>query len=299
MARRGTPLAKKVVCRSAFWTAHRFDERRPCACTSLPGENYSAGGLTGCLTYIKRIKDTVIRQDLSRKIIQSYRGWIAIKRRFYIYYTTDCAIELSIIRYKIRWPLPVRSADSNKRKETVSPDLSVRQLDRAILSLPAQMFSNSISTYPLAIRLLVISTPFPTSLPGFIPSVTALPSPTRRKINSKNSARSIGPSPGKEANLYVHALDRYRPNFSRLALFATRPRNELPNSRFRSKQGRGSSRMWWLVDSFGSIWRRSYPPFLRVTTAQKPESFTNNVNFEGKFALENKRYEIGWRLDQI
>lgn len=39
--------------------------------------------------------------------------------------------------------------------------------------------------------------------------------------------------------------------------------------------------------------------FLRVTTAQKPESFTNNVNFEGKFALENKRYEIGWRLDQI
>lgn len=33
--------------------------------------------------------------------------------------------------------------------------------------------------------------------------------------------------------------------------------------------------------------------FLRVTTAQKPESFTNNVNFEGKFALENKRYEIG------
>lgn len=175
MARRGTPLAKKVVCRSAFWTAHRFDERRPCACTSLPGENYSAGGLTGCLTYIKRIKDTVIRQDLSRKIIQSYRGWIAIKRRFYIYYTTDCAIELSIIRYKIRWPLPVRSADSNKRKETVSPDLSVRQLDRAILSLPAQMFSNSISTYPLAIRLLVISTPFPTSLPGFIPSFRNCP----------------------------------------------------------------------------------------------------------------------------
>lgn len=77
----------------------------------------------------------------------------------------------------------------------------------------------------------------------FLPSVTALPSLTRRKINSKNSARSIGPSPGKEANLYVHALDRYRPNFSRLALFATRPRNELPNSRFRSKQGRGSSRV--------------------------------------------------------
>lgn len=39
--------------------------------------------------------------------------------------------------------------------------------------------------------------------------------------------------------------------------------------------------------------------FLPVTAAQKPESFTDNVNFEGKFALENKRYEIGWRLDQI
>lgn len=38
---------------------------------------------------------------------------------------------------------------------------------------------------------------------------------------------------------------------------------------------------------------------LPVMAAQKPESFTGNVNFEGKFALENKRYEIGWRLDQI
>lgn len=110
------------------------------------------------------------------------------------------AIELSIIRYKNgrfvdRCRFNRRIAINGRRLG----DLSVRQLDRAILSLPAQMFSNSISSYPVAIRLLVISTSFSTSLPGFIPSFRARNCPplrdTRRKINSKNSARSIAPSP--------------------------------------------------------------------------------------------------------
>lgn len=52
-------------------------------------------------------------------------------------------IELSIIRYKEEDSLAGSIGGGNKRKQ----EISVRQLDRAILSLPAQIFSDSISTY--------------------------------------------------------------------------------------------------------------------------------------------------------
>lgn len=134
MARRGTPLAKKVA------RPTRFDERllvRACTPRIIPR-------LAG---YSQRILSSRVtaRSDRGRgdRFIRYYSDIVAVKRGAVSLLCAVIQIELSIIRYKEEDSLAGSIGGGNKRKQ----EISVRQLDRAILSLPAQIFSDSISTY--------------------------------------------------------------------------------------------------------------------------------------------------------
>lgn len=179
MARRGTPLAKKVA------RPTRFDERllvRACTPRIIPR-------LAG---YSQRILSSRVtaRSDRGRgdRFIRYYSDIVAVKRGAV---SLLCAVihdrsnyRLLDIKRRIRWPVRPAEAINGSRRSR-----SDNWIEQFFPSL--HKYSPTLFLPIVAIRLLVISTPFSTSLPGFIPSprVRNCPPHRRPKINSKNSGR--------------------------------------------------------------------------------------------------------------